>query len=68
VAEVMNNHWINERKKCILIDDMIDTAGTVTLAGSSLGKEAELTGSLCLLHHIQFYLVLRLKRIQKFGY
>ena len=39
VAEVMNIIGNVEGKKCILIDDMIDTAGTITLAATAL-KEA----------------------------
>jgi len=38
VAEVMNIIGKVEGKKCILIDDMIDTAGTITLAASALEK------------------------------
>ncbi|WEV45071.1 ribose-phosphate diphosphokinase [Streptococcaceae bacterium ESL0687] len=36
VAEVMNIIGSVEGKKCILIDDMIDTAGTITLAADAL--------------------------------
>lgn len=36
VAEVMNIIGNVEGKKCILIDDMIDTAGTITLAAQAL--------------------------------
>lgn len=36
VAEVMNIIGNVEGKKCILIDDMIDTAGTITLAAGAL--------------------------------
>lgn len=36
VAEVMNVVGEVEGKKCILIDDMIDTAGTITLAAQAL--------------------------------
>ena len=39
VAEVMNIIGNVKGKKCILIDDMIDTAGTITLAANAL-KEA----------------------------
>lgn len=39
VAEVMNIIGEVKGKKCILIDDMIDTAGTITLAANAL-KEA----------------------------
>ncbi len=38
VAEVMNIVGNVEGKSCILIDDMIDTAGTITLAASALMK------------------------------
>ena len=36
VAEVMNIIGEVKEKKCILIDDMIDTAGTITLAANAL--------------------------------
>lgn len=36
VAEIMNIIGSVEGKKCILIDDMIDTAGTITLAAQAL--------------------------------
>lgn len=36
VAEIMNIIGDVQRKKCILIDDMIDTAGTITLAANAL--------------------------------
>lgn len=39
VAEVMNIIGNVDGKKCIIIDDMIDTAGTITLAAAAL-KEA----------------------------
>ena len=39
VAEVMNIIGQVEGKTCVLIDDMIDTAGTITLAPNAL-KEA----------------------------
>lgn len=39
VAEVMNIIGNVDGKKCIIIDDMIDTAGTITLAAKAL-KEA----------------------------
>lgn len=39
VAEVMNIIGNVEGKKCVLIDDMIDTAGTISLAAAAL-KEA----------------------------
>ncbi|WEG73422.1 ribose-phosphate diphosphokinase [Vagococcus intermedius] len=42
VAEVMNIIGNVEGKKCILIDDMIDTAGTITLAAQAL-KDAGAT-------------------------
>ncbi|CAM2898750.1 MULTISPECIES: ribose-phosphate diphosphokinase [Dellaglioa] len=36
VAEVMNIIGTVEGKRCILIDDMVDTAGTITLAAQAL--------------------------------
>ena len=36
VAEIMNIIGDVKGKKCILIDDMIDTAGTITLAANAL--------------------------------
>ena len=42
VAEVMNIIGEVKGKKCVLIDDMIDTAGTITLAANAL-KEAGAT-------------------------
>ncbi|AUJ31406.1 MAG: ribose-phosphate diphosphokinase [Liquorilactobacillus nagelii] len=36
VAEVMNIIGSVDQKRCILIDDMIDTAGTITLAAQAL--------------------------------
>ena len=36
VAEVMNIIGHVEGKTCVLIDDMIDTAGTITLAANAL--------------------------------
>ena len=36
VAEIMNIIGSVEGKKCILVDDMIDTAGTITLAAQAL--------------------------------
>ena len=39
VAEVMNIIGHVEGKTCVLIDDMIDTAGTISLAANAL-KEA----------------------------
>ncbi|OFI48618.1 ribose-phosphate pyrophosphokinase [Floricoccus tropicus] len=42
VAEVMNIIGNVEGKRCILIDDMIDTAGTITLAADAL-KQAGAT-------------------------
>jgi len=36
VAEIMNIIGDVEGKKCVLIDDMIDTAGTITLAANAL--------------------------------
>lgn len=42
VAEVMNIIGSVDQKRCILIDDMIDTAGTITLAAQAL-KDAGAT-------------------------
>jgi ribose-phosphate pyrophosphokinase len=39
VAEVMNIIGTVEGKKCVLIDDMIDTAGTITLACDALKEK-----------------------------
>lgn len=39
VAEVMNIIGTVEGKKCVLIDDMIDTAGTITLAANALKEK-----------------------------
>lgn len=50
VAEVMNIIGRVEGKKCILIDDMIDTAGTITLAATAL-KEAGATEVLACCTH-----------------
>lgn len=50
VAEVMNIIGNVSGKKCILIDDMIDTAGTITLAASAL-KEAGATEVLACCTH-----------------
>src|SRR5699024_1126467 len=36
VAEIMNIIGSVKGKKCILVDDMIDTAGTITLAAQAL--------------------------------
>ncbi|KRM87311.1 ribose-phosphate diphosphokinase [Liquorilactobacillus vini] len=42
VAEIMNIIGSVDQKRCILIDDMIDTAGTITLAAQAL-KDAGAT-------------------------
>lgn len=53
VAEVMNIIGQVKGKTCVLIDDMIDTAGTITLAANALKKLVQLV---CMLHvHIQYY-------------
>lgn len=39
VAEVMNIIGNVDGKKCVLIDDMIDTAGTITLAANALKEK-----------------------------
>ena len=50
VAEVMNIIGDVKGKRCILIDDMIDTAGTITLGASAL-KEAGATEVLACCTH-----------------
>ncbi|CAM3230664.1 ribose-phosphate diphosphokinase [Vagococcus sp. PNs007] len=50
VAEVMNIIGNVDGKKCILIDDMIDTAGTITLAAKAL-KDAGATEVLACCTH-----------------
>ncbi|MFD1429991.1 MULTISPECIES: ribose-phosphate diphosphokinase [Lacticaseibacillus] len=53
VAEVMNIVGQVEGKRCIIIDDMIDTAGTLTLAGQAL-KDAGATEVLAAATHAVF--------------
>ncbi len=48
VAEVMNIVGNVEGKVCILIDDIIDTAGTITIGANAL-IESRCKRSLCLL-------------------
>ncbi len=49
VAEVMNIVGNIEGKVAILIDDIIDTAGTITLAANALSRE-RCGRSICLLY------------------
>ncbi|MCI1986756.1 MAG: ribose-phosphate diphosphokinase, partial [Lactobacillus sp.] len=53
VAEVMNIVGKVEGKRCIIIDDMIDTAGTITLAAAAL-KNAGATEVLVAATHAIF--------------
>lgn len=53
VAEVMNIVGKVDGKQCIIIDDMIDTAGTITLAASAL-KDAGATEVLVAATHAIF--------------
>ena len=52
VAEVMNIIGNVEGKKCILIDDMIDTAGTITLAAQALSDAGATEVYACCTHPI----------------
>ena len=52
VAEVMNIIGNVEGKKCILIDDMIDTAGTITLAAQALQDAGALDVYACCTHAV----------------
>ena len=49
VAEVMNIIGHIEGKTAILIDDIIDTAGTITLAANALRRKRR-RGSVCMLY------------------
>ena len=52
VAEVMNIIGSVEGKKCILIDDMIDTAGTITLAAKALREAGSTEVLACCTHAV----------------
>ena len=52
VAEVMNIVGFVEGKTCILIDDMIDTAGTITLAANALKESGALEVYACCTHAV----------------
>lgn len=52
VAEVMNIIGHVEGKKCILIDDLIDTAGTITLAAKALEEAGATAVYACCTHPV----------------
>ncbi len=52
VAEVMNIIGKVKGKKCVLIDDMIDTAGTITLAANALKEAGALEVYACCTHPV----------------
>lgn len=52
VAEVMNIIGNVEGKKCILIDDMIDTAGTITLAAGAVAEAGATEVYACCTHPV----------------
>lgn len=52
VAEVMNIIGDVKGKKCILIDDMIDTAGTITLAATALEEAGATVVYACCTHPV----------------
>lgn len=52
VAEIMNIVGDVEGKKCIIIDDMIDTAGTITLAANALKEKGAKEVYICCTHAI----------------
>ncbi|MDF2556797.1 MAG: prs [Bacillales bacterium] len=52
VAEVMNIVGFVEGKTCILIDDMIDTAGTITLAANALKESGAAEVYACCTHAV----------------
>ena len=52
VSEVMNIIGKVEGKKCIIIDDMIDTAGTITLAAQALKDEGATEVIACCTHPV----------------
>lgn len=52
VAEVMNIIGEVKGKKCVLIDDMIDTAGTITLAAEALREKGATEVVACCTHPV----------------
>jgi len=52
VAEVMNIVGYVEGKTCILIDDMIDTAGTITIAANALKESGATEVYACCTHPV----------------
>lgn len=52
VSEVMNIIGHVEGKKCVLIDDMIDTAGTITLAANALKEVGATEVYACCTHPV----------------
>src|SRR5699024_3190954 len=52
VAEVMNIIGNVKGQKCILIDDMIDTAGTITLAANALSEAGATEVYACCTHPV----------------
>lgn len=52
VAEIMNIVGDVKDKKCIIIDDMIDTAGTITLAAKALKEKGAKEVYICCTHAI----------------
>lgn len=52
VAEVMNIIGEVKGKKCVLIDDMIDTAGTITLAAEALKEKGATEVVACCTHPV----------------
>ena len=52
VAEVMNIIGSVDGKRCILIDDMIDTAGTITLAAQALKDAGAVEVYVCATHPV----------------
>ncbi|MFK8243550.1 ribose-phosphate diphosphokinase [Facklamia sp. 252] len=52
VAEIMNIVGEIKDKKCIIIDDMIDTAGTITLAAKALKEKGAREVYICCTHAI----------------
>lgn len=52
VAEIMSIVGDVENKRCIIIDDMIDTAGTITLAAKALKEKGAKEVYICCTHAI----------------
>ena len=52
VAEIMNIIGSVDGKRCVLIDDMIDTAGTITLAAQALMDAGAIEVYACATHHV----------------